>query len=548
MVKNANERRKEQSPNRLVPTHFRFGMFGMMETNNPTQCDVDFSDARPWPDGPAPSVEPNRPTQSEHQASALVNTLNESFYRRMMDHVQDGVIFVDSEFRVLDWNRAAERMTGRTAESVFQMRWIPSFACLCDAEGFAIDESHCPFLALMQTGEKIQKRFTIRRDPRSPTIHVQVEVLPVHNEQGSLCGGVIILEDVNETADIEQKIANLLERASQDQLTKIANRGELNRQLPDFVAYHQRTGRPGSAIICDIDYFKRINDHFSHQAGDEALIVFASILKDSCRETDFVARYGGEEFVILCGQCDYAEAKNIAESIRKRLQRTPIAALRNACMTASFGVSTILPEDTEESLIGRADRGLLIAKETGRDRVVGLGMEVDKKSDSKSNLNKLNSCLGWRSWLTPPNEPVQQFELITNVPRSVALEKLKGFVQEFHATVVHVELGKAVLEVDCRNSPIPQIKKERLGKFRLEIKIAEVEMPAGGKKNNVKICTLLDVQIVPVRNRDRRSGALLSQVLRLKTAVQVYMVACEMDDDLRASIVRHIKLDQDSRY
>ena len=465
-----------------------------------------------------------------------------------MDHVQDCVIFVDSEFRVLDWNSAAERMTGRTAESVFQKHWIPSFACLCDVNGFAIDESQCPFQASMQSGEKIQKRLTIRRDPSSPTIHVQVVVLPVHNERGSHCGGVIILEDMNETADIEQKIAHLQERASQDQLTKIANRGELNRQLPNFVAYHQRTNRPGSAIICDIDYFKRINDHFSHQAGDEALIIFASILKDSCRETDFVARYGGEEFVMLCGQCDYAEAKTLAESIRKRLQRTPIAALRNACMTASFGVSTILPGDTEETLIGRADRGLLLAKETGRDRVVGLGMEVAKRSDSKSDVTMLKSCLGWRKWLTPPKELVQQFELITNVPRSVALEKLKGFVQEFHATVVHVESSKAVLEVDCRNSPIPQIKKERLGKFRLEITIAEVEMQARGKKNSVKICTLLDVQIVPVRIRDRRRDALLSQVLRLKTAVQVYMVACEMDDDLRASIVRRIKLDQDSRY
>jgi hypothetical protein len=217
-------------------------------------------------------------------------------------------------------------------------------------------------------------------------------------------------------------------------------------------------------------------------------------------------------------------------------------------MTDSFGVSTILPEDTGESLIGRADRGLLIAKKTGRDRVVGLGMEVDKRSDSKSDLNKLNRCLGWRSWLTPPNELVQQFELITNVPRSVALEKLKGFVLEFHATVVHVESGKAVLEVDCRKSPIPQIKNERLGRFRLEITIAEVEMPSGGKKNDIKICTLLDVQIVPVRNRDQRSEALLSQVLRLKTSLQEFMIASEMDDDLRASIIRHINLEQDSRY
>lgn len=493
--------------------------------------------------GTSQDNEKNGTTQSERTAHAWVNTLSDTLYRRIMDHVQDGVIFIDSEFRVIDWNSAAERMTGRTAESVFHQHWSPSLAGLCDTEGSAIDESQCPFRALMQTGQKIQNRLTIRRDPSTLPIHVQVEVVPVLSERGSLCGGAIILEDISETSDLEQKIVHLRERASQDPLTKIANRGELNRQLPDFVAYHQRTGRPGSAIICDIDFFKSINDNFTHQAGDEALVVFAGILRDSCRDTDFVARYGGEEFVMLCSQCDYPEAKELAESIRKRLHRTPIAALRHACMTASFGVSTIRPEDTDESLIGRADRGLLIAKETGRDRVVGLGMDSKERIDNSSDSWKLSSGLSWRSWLTSAKEPVQQFELMTNVPRSVTLEKLKGFVQEFHATVLQVERNKAVLEVDCRNAPFPQIKNERLGKFRLKITIDEVEMLAGGKKGSIKVCTLLDIQVVCVRNRDRRTDALLSQVLRLKGSLKVYMVACEMDDDLRSTIIRHIKLD-----
>ena len=478
--------------------------------------------------------------------SAIIQTLNDTFYRHMMDHVQDGVIFVDSEFRVLDWNSAAARMTGRSAESVFQQNWNPSFAYLCDGEGLAISDEQCPFMALMQTRQKIQQRLSIRREGVQ-TIHVDVEVIPVLNDRGLLCGGAMILEDVSETSVLEEKIVHLRERASQDQLTKVANRGELNRQMPEFVAYHQRTNRPGSAIICDIDFFKRINDNFSHQAGDEALIVFAKLLKDICRDTDFVARYGGEEFVLLCGQCDFTEAKEIAESIRKRLQRTAIPALRNACMTASFGVSTVLPEDTAESLLGRADKGLLIAKESGRDRVVGLGLEVGKLAENGIEPKRTNGA-GWRSWLSPSHEPVLRFELLTNVPRNVTLEKLKGFVQEYQATVLHVEKSKAVLEVDCKNTPIPQIKNERLGRFRIEINISEVEMHAGGKKENVKVCTLLDVNIVPVRSRDRRSDALLSQVARLKTSLQGYLVACEMDETIRTTIIRTIKLETDSRY
>lgn len=482
----------------------------------------------------------------DNAGSALVHTLNDTFYRHMMDHVQDGVIFIDSEFRVLDWNSAAERMTGKTAASVFHQHWHPSFACLCDEQGFALEDSQCPFLALMQTGEKISQKLSIRREG-AELLHVQVEVVPVLNDRGLLCGGAMILEDISETAVLEQKIVHLRERASQDQLTKVANRGELNRQLPEFVAYHQRKNRAGSVIICDIDFFKRINDSYSHQAGDEALIIFAGLLKDSCRDTDFVARYGGEEFVLLCGQCDFSEAKELAESIRTKLHRTPIPALRGATITASFGVSTVLMGDTDESVLGRADQGLLIAKESGRDRVVGLGVEASKSRPSIAS-DKTRQSSGWFNWLIPSKSGDQKFELVTNVPRNVTLEKIKGFVLEYNATVIHVEQDSVVIEVDCKNVPIPQAHNERLGKYRIKIDIVELETEAAARVREIKVCTLLEMEFAPVRARDRRSEAITSQILRLKAAIQGLLVANDMDDEFRATILRRMKPVKDSRY
>ena len=485
---------------------------------------------------------------SKKSGSVLVHKLNDTFYRHMMDHIQDGVIFVDSEFRVLDWNSTAERMTGKSASSVYHQTWNTAFASLCDREGFALSPSQCPFAALMQNGQVISNRFAIRRDGL-PILHVKVDVIPVYSDAGHLCGGAMILEDISETAVLEQKIVHLRERASQDQLTKVANRGELNRQLPDFVDYHQRNNRVGSVIICDIDFFKRINDSFSHQVGDEALIAFAKVLKDSCRETDFVARFGGEEFVMLCSECDFTEAKEWAESIRKKLQRTPIPAIRNACITASFGVSTVLPGDTGESVLERADQALLIAKDTGRDRVVGLGLDTKAANANPArNEQKSSSSRGWFGWLSQSAVFKQKYELLTNVPRDVTLEKLKGFVSEFNASVGEVGNNRIVLEVDCRKTPIPQTKNERLGKFVMEIGVTELEMNAGGRKGNVKTCTLLEVQISPVRSRDRRSDALESQALRLKTAFQGVMVAHEMDEELEGDILRRIKPESESRY
>jgi diguanylate cyclase (GGDEF)-like protein/PAS domain S-box-containing protein len=484
----------------------------------------------------------DRETRNDRLGSSLVHALNESFYRHMMDHIQNGVIFVDSEYRVLDWNLAVERMTGRSAQSVLHQYWTPQIAALCDSDGYNLDDSLCPFRRLMTMGNTEKQRLSLR-GADSKLLHVEVEVVPVISDKGDVCGGAMIIEDISETAELERKIVHLRERACQDQLTKVANRGELNRQLPEFLSYHQRNKQPGSIIICDIDYFKRINDNFSHQAGDQALIAFANLLKSSCRETDFVARYGGEEFVLLCGQCDQNEAKSLAESLRTKLHRTPIPALRNQVMTASFGVACIQPEDTEESVLGRADKGLLIAKESGRDRVVCLGDKPPQEETSQPPKNK-----GWLQWLYPSSDCTLKCELVTNVPREVTLEKLKGFVKEFHANVQHVDLDSAVLDLDCKNTPIPKRSDERLGKFRMSIQVADIEMKTGGRKEQLKVCTLLNITISAFRNRDRREDSLRSQAVRLKTALQGFLVAHEMDDELREDFVRKIKRETGSRY
>ncbi|AMV34444.1 Response regulator PleD [Pirellula sp. SH-Sr6A] len=486
--------------------------------------------------------EMDRQPGNDRMGSTLVHSLNETFYRHMMDHVQNGVVFIDSEYRILDWNSAAERFTGRSVTSVLHQYWTPQIAGLCDTEGFQLQEVDCPFRALMTTGETKKQRLAIRTQG-SKMFQVQVDVVPVISDRGHLCGGAMIIEDVSETAELERKILHLSERACQDQLTKLANRGELNRQLPEFVEYHQRTGEPASVIICDIDFFKKINDTYSHQAGDDALIAFANLLKESCRESDFVARYGGEEFVMLCGQCDLQEAKELAETIRKKLQRTPIPSLRNQCLTASFGVAIVQPEDSTETVLGRADRGLLIAKESGRDQVVALG-----DAEPSSQKIRLSSKRSWWGWLCSSNEKSIRTELFTNVPRAVTLEKLKGFVREFHAVVQHVDSNHVILDLDCKQTPIPKRSDERLGKFRMSIEVADIEMKVAGKSGNVKVCTLLDVEISSLRSRDRRSEAIRSQSNRLKTALQGYLVAHELDDVLKEEIVRTIKPESDSRY
>ncbi len=132
-----------------------------------------------------------------------------------------------------------------------------------------------------------------------------------------------------------------------------------------------------SIIMCDIDHFKNFNDTYGHQTGDIVLKSIAGALKNSVRSLDVVARYGGEEMIILLRGATLAEALLIAEKVRKNVETCIISDdVNQHKVTISLGVSNFKPGDTVDSIIKRADQGLYMAKESGRNRVSKLETEV----------------------------------------------------------------------------------------------------------------------------------------------------------------------------
>ena len=129
-----------------------------------------------------------------------------------------------------------------------------------------------------------------------------------------------------------------------------------------------------------------MNDLHGHPAGDEALIGFAGILSAHSRDEDVVARYGGEEFLLVAPNCDNATAARRAEAIRVALEHTSLPSLGGESVTASFGVTEFQAGDTAETVLSRADRALLKAKDNGRNRVIqlGSGNQVDLSSEQSA--------------------------------------------------------------------------------------------------------------------------------------------------------------------
>jgi diguanylate cyclase (GGDEF)-like protein len=173
---------------------------------------------------------------------------------------------------------------------------------------------------------------------------------------------------------LESARAMLNHLATVDPLTNAFNRRYFfDRAQVELELAKLRKSRT-SILLLDIDHFKKINDSYGHTVGDQILIGMVTLCQGSLREMDTLARLGGEEFVVLLPETDLAEARHIAERLRRTLEHTPIhtdaGPLR---VTISIGALSHPTSDDDlpvHKLVQRADQAMYLAKRSGRNRVI----------------------------------------------------------------------------------------------------------------------------------------------------------------------------------
>jgi diguanylate cyclase (GGDEF)-like protein len=160
------------------------------------------------------------------------------------------------------------------------------------------------------------------------------------------------------------------ELSVRDALTKLHNRRHFDEQACTLFSHAVRHKRPLSVVIGDIDFFKRINDQFSHATGDAVLRQVGEILRSHMRLSDLVARYGGEEFVIAFPETELPQAAALCDKLRAMIEGFPWHQVHPELkVTMSMGVYADLAAGTAEAMLQKADALLYRAKETGRNRV-----------------------------------------------------------------------------------------------------------------------------------------------------------------------------------
>ncbi|RWB79144.1 MAG: diguanylate cyclase [Mesorhizobium sp.] len=189
------------------------------------------------------------------------------------------------------------------------------------------------------------------------------------------------LRDRRRVAELAEANDRLAFLASTDPLTGIANRRWMTETLNRIWGADTRCLGGAAMLMCDIDYFKKLNDHLGHAQGDRCLVEVAKIIQDNIRrDCDLVARYGGEEFLVLLPGVNEDEAYSVGERIRKGVEAAAIRHPGSSVsrrVTLSIGVAVQTGDEaiSPEKLQGMADEALYRAKQAGRNRVLLYGQE-----------------------------------------------------------------------------------------------------------------------------------------------------------------------------
>jgi hypothetical protein len=186
-------------------------------------------------------------------------------------------------------------------------------------------------------------------------------------------------------------------------------------------------------------------------------------------------------------------------------------------MTSSFGVTELQEGDTPEAMLRRADRAMILAKEGGRNRVVQLGAGGAQSQQHESF---------WKRWFGSSNHAIER-KLITPVPLSVAVEKLRGFVADHDAQVIFANSEHVVLKLQQRGDNNGRRGSDGEVTFQIELSFAETQVPAANKKGDTSLRTAFHAVVRPLYLFDRRSRKVQKRAEQMLFSVKSYLLATE---------------------
>lgn len=292
------------------------------------------------------------------------------FYKSLLDNLYDGVYFVDLERNITYWNSGAEAITGYKASQVIGHSCKDNILNHCTENGVELCLAACPLVRSIKSGQH-QEAEVYLHHADGHRVPVLVRTSPIHDEKGVIIGAVEIFSDNSRLFSARKRIRHLEETVALDPLTGIGNRRMADNKLKAALSQFQQQRLPFGILLFDIDLFKRVNDTFGHDVGDQVLRMVAKTLSLNLRASDIPIRWGGEEFLALIDDVDKDSLQAAAEKIRVLIERSHLSLEdgREARVTVSVGATLARYEDSLETLLQRADSLMYACKQAGRNCV-----------------------------------------------------------------------------------------------------------------------------------------------------------------------------------
>jgi diguanylate cyclase (GGDEF)-like protein/PAS domain S-box-containing protein len=293
--------------------------------------------------------------------------LEKDAYEKIIENLYDGLYFVDRDRIITYWNKGAERISGFTADEVVGKSCADNILTHVDSQGNNLCTGMCPLAATIADGKPREAEIYMHHKD-GHRIPVSVRVSTLTDKDGIIIGGVELFTDISNQEAIKLRVNELEKLTLLDNLTQLANRNYLEREIQSRFEEKKRLNVPFGILFIDIDHFKKINDRYGHDVGDEVLKFVANTLVANSRPFDLYGRWGGEEFIGIIRNINAKKLELLGNRVRTLVEHSYIIHENEKLyVTISLGATLVNKHDTIDSLIKRADTLMYKSKAAGRN-------------------------------------------------------------------------------------------------------------------------------------------------------------------------------------
>lgn len=311
--------------------------------------------------------------------NAQVNIKDIHWLMDMLQSIDVGLIVLDRAYNVMVWNSFMENHSGVGPATIKDKNLFSSFPDI--PENWFRQKAESVYLLKSSTFTVWEQRpYLFKFKNYRPItgsaefMYQNITLIPLLSVDNEVRHIGVLIYDVTDIAvnkiKLEEANTKLKALSKTDHLTQLNNRGAWEAYLENEFKRSRRAGLICSVVMFDIDHFKKVNDTYGHQAGDEVIRRTSSLLKETMRTTDIAGRYGGEEFGVILVDTDAENALIFTERLRKRIEAETV---RYEAFEINYTISLGISEISDDCLtylqwLEQADKALYVCKESGRNR------------------------------------------------------------------------------------------------------------------------------------------------------------------------------------